>query len=443
MIIDSSDDRHGSHQHPLSTITIMEQTNTGYKNLDSKQIINQSNTTPYTFALSLMDHAKLREYSEGDKTVDDIPFAIHWNNRLCSAMIVLITIVGSGLTLDVWFLTESVAIALFEPLTSARFEVLEAFLHLIEQIFIRFYMNTKMRQSKMTDFKCANKKLLDGRQIDNDYDDFGVVFIGQTAESRNSSSDLYNNKSAPKRINCKPSGRRTPNTENTNALLEIIFRCTNTLVTRATAMKLCALLMISVSDPEPFVLQCLRVVLDDARINPFERGEQNKIRSNRDCPLENRYTVAEFVPSLSQAHIAAPKMFSIQSKRLESSSNAYYMAVVVHLNLYKHKKIIDELQVERFESNFDFKTARNIRHFFSRAAYNRETISINTSSCINSNVLFELLSTKTPLPKTIVYSFDSFMLFHDFIGVRQADHTLLLDFLVSFHYVDIHYDYKN
>ena len=360
--LNSSDDSYGSpgpninNNNGVSPNTIDSNTNTNSKNSASKAlIISPSTATPGTnttdggehhspSASTSMDHAKfsakLRESgiitnipnhnsnshpkaqkrithnndssngppsesdsSEGDRTIEDIPFDIHWNNRLYSAMRVLTTIVGNEdvgdecvLALDEWFSTESVVIALFERSTRAGFGVLEAFLQLIKEILIRFCMNTKMGQSKMADVICANKGPLgtqnsDDDENDDDDDDFhNTTFNGKPLEKRHSSNSLHGKKSASARMSRKASGRRTPNhshppndnvndSENTNVLLEIIIRRTSTLVTRATALELCPLLMIAASDPEPFALQCLSVVLDDGRFNPFEPGDIHMTRT--------------------------------------------------------------------------------------------------------------------------------------------------------------------
>ena len=109
MFIDSGKGSYDSphifeHQHFLAT-TIMEQTNANNKNLGFKQIIHHSNTTSSTNTAvgvhrspstsTSMDHAKLHECGEGDRTIDDTPLDIHWNNCLYPAMIVLITMVSN------------------------------------------------------------------------------------------------------------------------------------------------------------------------------------------------------------------------------------------------------------------------------------------------------------------------------------------------------------
>ena len=98
-------------------------------------------------------------------------------------------------------------------------------------------------------------------------------------------------------------------------------------------------------------------------------------------------------------------------------------------------------QVEHLEGEFDLKTARKIRNFFSRDAdYTRERILelVQDEDDVLIDVLLELLlietrlrKSKSRLAKRIRYLFDPFMLFHDFIELTQADHTLLLDFLIS------------
>eukprot|EP00483_Globobulimina_turgida_P001407 UN01409 len=96
-----------------------------------------------------------------------------------------------------------------------------------------------------------------------------------------------------------------------NELLDIITSGTSTLVTRASALELCPLLMMtSEVGSHRFAHHCLVAVLDDGRFNPFEpgditmsrtfqRGEQGQLRSiNEKNPLEKTYTVANYIPSL-------------------------------------------------------------------------------------------------------------------------------------------------
>ena len=170
---------------------------------------------------------------KGDRTIDDTPFDVHWNNRLYSPIIVLITIVSH--------------------------EHVEVFSELIEEGFIPFCINTKMRQLKMADVICANKRPLDGRQIDDDNDDFGdTTFKGKSLESENSSSSLYNydKKSAPSdgRTLSHLTNKNINDSKNTNVLLQTIIRRADEFVTRATAMGLCGLSMIVAGEPEPFAL---------------------------------------------------------------------------------------------------------------------------------------------------------------------------------------------
>ena len=80
-----------------------------------------------------------------------------------------------------------------QRLILAEFEVLKTSLQVIIKIFVRFGMDTKMRQSKMIDVILANKGSLGSRQSDNDIDD--ITSSHKTLERRDSLSSLYNKKS--------------------------------------------------------------------------------------------------------------------------------------------------------------------------------------------------------------------------------------------------------
>ncbi|ETO35828.1 hypothetical protein RFI_01234, partial [Reticulomyxa filosa] len=102
----------------------------------------------------------------------------------------------------------------------------------------------------------------------------------------------------------------------------------------------------------------------------------------------------------------------------------------------------EDLQVvDRLEGEFDSRTARKIRNFFSRdASYTRHRI---LEMCCEEDdvlidVLLELLMIETALrrsnsrlAKRVRYLFDPFLLLHDFIELVDADHSLLLDWIIG------------
>ena len=134
-----------------------------------------------------------------------------------------------------------------------RFKVVEVFSQLIEEILNRF--------STMLYVQIKDHWMMDRLII--------IMILAIHFESENCSSSLYNyhKKSAPSdgQTSSHLTHKSINDSKNTNVLLHIIIRRTNEFVTRATAMELCALSMIAAGDPEPFALQCLRVVLEGAR----------------------------------------------------------------------------------------------------------------------------------------------------------------------------------
>ena len=106
----------------------------------------------------------------------------------------------------------------------AAFEVLKAFLQLIKEIFIRFDMNTKMGQSKMTYVKCANKESLDSRPRDDDDDIGDTASNDKTLERRHSLSIKVVQMHEEEAINAMDNNVENKNIININ---NTITKCTN------------------------------------------------------------------------------------------------------------------------------------------------------------------------------------------------------------------------
>ncbi|ETO09560.1 hypothetical protein RFI_27817, partial [Reticulomyxa filosa] len=192
--------------------------------------------------------------------VASLPYTINWTNRLYSAMRALILIVESEdvhndcvLALDEWF--AKVCMDLLHRCSKAGYGILEAFLQLLKAILYRFGQHSdKLPQSNVATLLCEQPK----------------------------------------------------------NLLDIVTRQTSTLVTRAIALELCPLLMVTSNNSESFAHQCLLTVLEDGRFNPFEPGDINMTRTFRrgganetklrsihpENPWSRGYTVNENISSL-------------------------------------------------------------------------------------------------------------------------------------------------
>ncbi|ETO32374.1 hypothetical protein RFI_04741, partial [Reticulomyxa filosa] len=402
-----------------------------------------------------------QKHKEKIKKLASEPYSINWNNRLYSAMRVLTSIVESEdvhddcvVALDEWF--ETVCMDLLHRCSKAGYGILEAFLQLLKAILYRFAQhNDKLEDSNVANLLCEKPKYL----------------------------------------------------------LEIITRQTSTLVTRAIALELCPLLMVTSNNSEAFAQQCLLTVLDDGRFNPFEPGDINmtrtfhhgvegegkdegKLRSiNPDNPWARGYTINENISSLlfhtmnpvfidresvmrltfmtvlkaMNTLLARIEQMEIELERREttqtqtddkddgetedesqprttsSTPNALPVASKsprTPLSIVTDDYLLDDWQaVDRLEGEFDNTTARKIRNFFSRdASYTRHRI---LEMCCEEDdvlidVLLELLMIETALrrsnsrlAKRIRYLFDPFLLLHDFIELVDADHSLLLDWMIG------------
>ena len=341
----------------------------------------------------------------GNNGIEQLPFDIHWDNRLYSAMNVLTLIVQNDkvsdrciISLDEWI--GLIVMDIFKRSHNAGFGVLESFIRLLKATLFRFASKPDiMGESKVAQFMC------------------------QEPES----------------------------------LLDIITGNISTLVTRSIALELCPLLMVTSNLSEQFAHKCLITVLDDGRFNPFEPGDiqmsrtfqrsahDGKLRTiDHRNPLKRLQTVAAYVPTL---------LFQNQNKVFvdeESVMRLTFMTVIKAINTLSRKIIsLDDIKDDsknnnddtRLEGEFDSSTARKIRNFFSRdSEYTRNRILelIGEEDDVLIDVLLELLLIETSLKKSksrlaqrIRYLFDPMLLFHDFIIITQADHSLLLDFLIS------------
>lgn len=152
-----------------------------------------------------------------------IPFDVDWDHRLYSAMKVLSSIVsnyevyeGCVVALDEWF--SNIVVDLFRRSKKAGMGVMEGFLSLIGAILRRFATNKEvMGQCKLSAVICE---------------------------------------------------------EAHDELIGLITSSSSTLITRASALEICPLLMMtSKVGAQIFARHCLVAVLDDGRFNPFEPGD--------------------------------------------------------------------------------------------------------------------------------------------------------------------------
>lgn len=337
--------------------------------------------------MSVASSASSGSRSSRRSRVSKLPYDVDWDNRLYCAMKVLSSIVsnnevyeGCVVALDEWF--SIIVIDLFKRSRKAGLGVLEGYLHLIKGVLTRF---------------AENKDVM------------GQCKLSQAICSDNGNSEL----------------------------LDIITSRTSTLVTRASALELCPLLMIT-SDvgSEQFAHHCLVSVLDDGRFNPFEpgditmsrtfqRGERGQLKSvNEKNPLDKSYTVANYLPVLlfqrmndvfidqesvqrltflcvvKAMNILSQKIIAIEEaenkekeeqKAAESAAAAAEEEAAPFGATLKHKKskknknkkkkvsqsdLFDQdATVDKLKGEFDATTARKIRNFFSRdAEYTRYRI---------------------------------------------------------------------
>ena len=336
-----------------------------------------------------------------------IPYDVHWDNRLYSAMKVLSSIVsnedvyeGCVVALDEWF--SLIVIDLFVRSRKAGMGILEMFLFLIKSILTRFAKSDGvMGQCKLSQVLCSDAN---------------------------------------------------------SELLDIITSRTSTIVTRASALELCPLLMqTSEIGSKQFSMNCLVSLLDDGRFNPFEpgditmsrtfqRGDQGQLRTiNEKNPLEKSYTVANYVPSLlfernSNVFIDAEAVQRLTFLCIIKAINILSLQIMA-IDDDKKEQQTEVESVEKLEGEFDDATARKIRNFFSRdAEYTRLRVLelVEEEDDVLIQVLLELLLIESALRKSqsrlavrIRYLFDPFMLFYDFIDYLDADYSFLMDFLIS------------
>jgi len=306
---------------------------------------------------------------------------------------------GCVVALDEWF--SIIVIDLFKRSRKAGLGVLEGYLHLIKGILTRF---------------AENKDVM------------GQCKLSQTICSENAE------------------------------LFDIITSRTSTLVTRASALELCPLLMVtSELGSEQFAQHCLVSVLDDGRFNPFEpgdismartfqRGERGQLKSiNEKNPLDKSYTVANYLPVLlfqrlndvfidqesvqrltflcvvkamnilSQKIIAIEEAENKEKERKEAEAAAGIKEEEPIMSRKKSKKknkkkkasqsdLFDQdASVEKLEGEFDATTARKIRNFFSRdAEYTRYRILelVEEEDDVLIETLLELLLIESSLRKS-------------------------------------------
>ena len=358
--------------------------------------------------LSVASSASSGSRSSRKSRLSKIPYDVHWDNRLYCAMKVLSFIVsnndvyeGCVVALDEWF--SVIAIELFKRARKAGIGVLEGFLHLIKKILIRFAENKDvMGQCKLSKVVCADAN---------------------------------------------------------GELLDIITSSTSTLVTRASALELCPLLMItSQIGSQKFAQHCLVSVLDDGRFNPFEpgditmsrtfqRGEAGQLRSiNEKNPLEKSETVANYIPHLlfqrtndvfidqeavqrltflcviKAMNILSQQIMAIEDeerkekekeeakrdKQDNEQEDHGIFGPKVKKKKRRRKKAddFDDSQtgtVDKLAGEFDSGTARKIRNFFSRdAEYTRYRILelVEEEDDVLIEVMLELLLIESALRKS-------------------------------------------